>query len=270
MLAFAVIVALTSVARADKPGAGAPPPLPEPDAAYFYDGGAIPFFYGSLAVALGANLLLEPPAEPRLFDPSEGGKPVLGDTVPEWAVAAYAGAGAALVAAVPREARWFHLKGYLEAVATTLAVTELTKNAVGRHRPQYAEGQDADSRKSFFSGHSSLGAVTSMYLGLYVHRHLLAPYRGKEQSWSWLDVAPAAAFTAVMIAVPATRVHDNRHHVSDVVTGTVVGASLAVAFYAYQEGRFAERDEESRATWRRNLVLVPDLQNRGLAVATRF
>ncbi len=237
------------------------------DADYLWDGGALPFVYGSSAIALGFRLFVSPPARPRLFSESEGGATVHADTVPEYALALGAGAGAAMIALVPGTGRWHHFKGYMEALATTIALTEVTKNVIGRHRPTFVEGDTSeDQRRSFFSGHASITSVSTVYLGIYVHEHLMPRWRG--------PAAPAmrlltyGALGAAYVGVPYSRVHDHRHNLSDVATGAAVGTAFAIGFYAYQESRLIDSEEAFYRHKRSQVMLVPDLENRGLQLVS--
>jgi PAP2 superfamily len=207
---------------------------------YLYDGGMLPFFYVPMAVALGVRLFADPPPTPRLFSATEGGAPFHADTVPESAVALYAVTGAAAVILLPTNkwARLYHLKGYGEAMMTNAMLTEVAKVTFGRHRPHWMPGMDADSRSSFFSGHSSFTFATSTYLGLYLHGHVFSKWRDPGQSYAWWETLPLGVLAGGSVAVAASRVHDNRHHPSDVITGAAVGTSVSAAFYLWQDSRY--------------------------------
>lgn len=242
--------------------------VPRLTAQYFWDEGALPFVYGSAAVALNMRFSVDPRDTPLAFSQREGGSEVRGDTIPSYVVGMYSAAGAGLIALTPTPARLHHFKGYTEAVLTTLALTEIAKVTFGRHRPDYAEEDTAlEQRQSFFSGHASMTAVTSAYLGLYFYQHT-SELVGPEA-----DLAKALVYTALAgaaIGVPLTRLNDNRHHLSDVLTGSAVGGVLAVAFFAYHEARF-ERDRAGHGQQKTMpLVVMPDLQNRGITLATRW
>lgn len=272
LLAVALIASTGSVAGAEEVvGTEESPEHFEAtlDAAYLWDGGALPFVYGSLVVGLGVRVFSSPPDTPRLFSSSEGGAENYGNTVPSYALAIYAGAGAGLMALWPASARLYHLKGYAEAVLTTIALTAISKDFFGRHRPHFQEGDDdPDSRRAFFSGHSSISAASTLYFGIYFHQHLASRLRGPRAG-----LYKALTFTlmgGVLVGVPFSRVVDNRHHVSDVLAGSFVGGAMAAVFYAYQEYRY-ENDREAFYLAKRNrVVLLPDLRNRGLRLMTRW
>lgn len=114
----------------------------------------------------------------------------------------------------------------LEAVTTALALTQLTKYAVGRARPYsigasaalLAEGSDpADANLSFFSGHTSISfaiagaAATVMTL------------RGYRYAWvAWLVGMPLATGTALL------RLAGDKHWASDVLVGLGVGLGAGI------------------------------------------
>lgn len=270
-----VLASLTVVALVSNPQSalaetsGDEPFSPSLSVDYLWDGGALPFVYGSGLLTLGLRFFVDPPKEPRLFSPSEGGESVSSDTIPEAVMAGFALSSAGLIAGLPGEGRWYHLKGYAQAVLTTLAITEIAKNAVGRHRPTY-EGDlsDLDSRRSFWSGHSSLGAAMSVYLGLYLGRNILPqmdPERGR-----LYKALGTVGLGAALVGIPLSRLKDNRHHLSDVLTGSLVGAATAVAFYAYQESRLHNERESHHRSKRSRFVVLPDIKNRGLLLTTSW
>ena len=135
---------------------------------YLWDGGAVPFIFGSIAVTLATGQWLDPPEVPRFFPATEGPALPVSDTVPSRVLVAYNVAGAVLIALSDEPSRWHYLKGYAEAARTTTALTSLRKNLIGRRRPHYPAGEDPDRRRSFFSGHASMSAVTTVYVGLYL------------------------------------------------------------------------------------------------------
>ncbi len=241
---------------------------PTPDLDYIWDGGAAPFVFGSLAVALTTDLWLKPPKQPRFFAATENPGLTVSDTVPNAAVAAYNVAGAALIALSDEPSRWHHFKGYAEAALTTAALTSLTKNFVGRRRPHFPAGDDPDRRRSFFSGHASMSAVTTVYVGLYLHEHVFPKYSGTGAT-IWKSAA-WAALGSVLVGVPYSRLYDNRHHLSDVLTGSAVGSGLALAFFIYQEGRFEDNKKRFLNKQVNSLSLAPDFQNQGLMLQGRW
>lgn len=234
--------------------------------AYLVDGGALPFFWGSAAVAVGAHTLLSPPESPRLFSTDEGGRDRAKSTVPTYQVGILAGVTPVLVALSGTEARLYHAKGAAEAIVSVAALTQVAKNSFGRRRPIYdGESSSTDHRKSFFSGHASMTLVSTTYAGLYLHQHLLARWRDPGQSVAWWELPPLAALAAISVYVPYTRVNDGRHHTSDVLVGAGIGSATAIGFYLYQESRFrADRSEREMRT----LTVTPT--SHGVSVGGTF
>lgn len=267
-LALTVLAAATPAA-ADAADAGAPD-LPPPGPSWLWSDGAIPFIYAPALTAIVFRALVEPPDEPRLFDPDEGGAVFDGDTVPEEAVAGYVVVGALATAFLPSDdSNYHHAKGFLSATMTTLGVTEVTKNLVGRHRPHFQDPSDLDQRRSFFSGHASMTFATSTYLGLYLHGHVFARLRGPDRAFAWWETAPLAALAAGTVAVAWTRLDDNRHHLSDVAVGAGVGSAAAVGFYAWNERRY-RADKRGQREGLRGVRLAPTPAGTGLLVQGRF
>ncbi|XP_077379422.1 phospholipid phosphatase 3-like isoform X2 [Festucalex cinctus] len=84
-----------------------------------------------------------------------------------------------------------------------------------------------EARKSFFSGHASFAMYTMLYLAFYLQARL---------TWRKARLLrPVLQFFLFLLAIYTglTRVTDNRHHLSDVLTGFILGALTAywVAFY---------------------------------------
>jgi membrane-associated phospholipid phosphatase len=242
---------------------------PALDTSYFWDDGAVPFIYGSASLALGLRIFAEPAATPRLFTDDEGGAEVRGDSVHSVLTGLYALTGAGATAAVSTPARWHHFKGYAQALLTTIALTEGSKMFFGRHRPDYVQGDDdPEQRRSFVSGHSSTTASASVYFGLYFHYHLRHRLRGQ-----WAEPGTALVYTlltAAAVGVPWSRVQDNRHNVGDVLAGVFVGSAMSAVFFAYQEANFQRAHETFYKQKRKRIVVVPDLQNRGVTLMTRW
>ncbi len=240
-------------------------------AGYFLDGGAL-VVYGAFLGYAGASLLMEPPDEPRLFDPGEGGAQYRGDTVPNFALSVLGGLGFGAVVATPTEARWYHVKGFAGALGTTFLLTELSKQTFGRHRPDYQPDDPiagaSSGQRSFFSGHSSTTLVTMTYLGLYLHQHVFSRWRPADAPVTWWELAGHAGLATIAVYVPLSRVNDNRHHLSDVLTGSLVGMSVAAGFYAWQERRFRRHQSARRPG--RELLLMPSSEPLGVSLSLRY
>ncbi len=120
---------------------------------------------------------------------------------------------------------------YAEAMATTWAVTNLTKMAVRRSRPRAyidaAANQDdpnytnetTDSSLSFFSGHAAMTASvasTAKYLAFARSPGTLRP---------WLTLGGGTLLTAI---VSIERVRGGAHFPTDVIAGAVAGAGVGL------------------------------------------
>ena len=242
---------------------------------YLADGGAIPFLYGSAAVALGLRTFASPPDEPLWFDAGEGGAELKEETVPDLAMISFSAGSTFALTLMHTESRWYHVKGMAESIVTTAALTEIAKNAFGRHRPHYdpVTAGDKKARKSFFSGHSSLTLATTTYAGLYLHKHVFARWRGEGKAFAWWEPIPLGALAAVSVWVPYTRVDDNMHHVSDVLVGAGVGMASSIAFYWWQERRFRRAratGERERETTSPRAMVVPNLEHPGAWLIATF
>jgi membrane-associated phospholipid phosphatase len=253
------------------------------DGSYFTDGHAF-VVYGSVAAIAVVALFMDVPDQPRLFDGSGGGALYKGNTVPSWTVGALAGAAGALVIAAPTDARWYHVKGMAEAVGATALATEFSKRFFGRHRPDYVDGDPiagvVDGRRSFFSGHASMTVVSTTYIGLYLRQHLFPAWKPDKSALPWWEAATYAGLIGVAVYVPLSRVLDNRHHPSDVLTGSAVGLTMSTLFYVWQEQRYRKSravvEAGARvpiATTREgslDLMLVPMAEPAGALLLGRF
>ena len=113
-----------------------------------------------------------------------------------------------------------------EVVTINYGITNTVKSIVNRPRPYvynpdftYAERTDAQSRYSFFSGHTSVTASFSfMFAKVITDYH---PNMGKGLKigiWSFASLLPAT--TGYL------RVKAGKHYPTDVITGYLVGASI--------------------------------------------
>jgi membrane-associated phospholipid phosphatase len=134
--------------------------------------------------------------------------------------------GAAALGAVgaghPREA-WSDFLVVAEATAIAMDVNQLVKFAVGRERPFVHAGpatrpHEPDDDLSFFSGHSTFTATlasASTTVALLHHRS------------SWPIVAVSGA--ALALGTGYLRIAADKHYLTDVVTGLVVGSAMGIA-----------------------------------------
>ena len=168
------------------------------------------------------------------------------------ALAALAADTAVRVLAAPQPQRVHVLvAGTLSAAQCffgAIAAAQLLKGRVCRLRPDYVTREHlaatategtagtgsffaaallADGRISFPSGHAALLAAVALLLVCRTWRAHL-----RRQTQSAARVLAAVLYCVLLVvgaaAVAATRVRDNRHHVSDVVAGAVVGAATAL------------------------------------------
>jgi hypothetical protein len=119
---------------------------------------------------------------------------------------------------VPAAAMW------IEMNALTWVFTDLTKNLVTRNRPFVYNINaplemriEADARKSFFSGHTSMTAANSFYAAK-VFTDLYPNSKWKPWVWSAAVVLPAITAQQRMAA--------GKHFFSDVLIGYGVGALI--------------------------------------------
>lgn len=124
-----------------------------------------------------------------------------------------------------------------EALVLTAGLTQIAKYAFGRTRPyvltQREERRDfvasPDDNLSFFSGH------TSSTFALAVAAGTTASLRGYQAAPAlWAVGVPLAALTGYL------RIAADRHYVSDVLTGALVGTAVGV-FIPWLHARNAER-----------------------------
>ena len=209
----------------------------EIDWSYLYDGGAIPFVYGSAIWFVASEKFIEPPDSPRFFSDTEGGATPRGDTVPTFTLPLGAIAAASLIGFGGDDSKWFHLKGILQSTVTNSAITNSIKLTFGRQRPDYQMGDDQDSRRSFVSGHASSSIATLTYISLFMRKHGFKNLRG-DRFLPWWEGLFYAGTASLAVYVPLSRVLDNRHHVTDVVTGGLLGAATSSLFFFWQERRY--------------------------------
>lgn len=190
-------------------------------------------------------------------------RPFKDDTVPTnalYGIAARIGAGMILI---PNTEGWLnrttytHTKGFAESLCGTYLLTVLTKNIVGRRRPSYdhyPKSADIEASKSFFSGHASISFATATYSSLYVIDHI----GGDNIAGSILKMVYATGALSLASYIAYTRVADNKHFVSDVIVGGIVGTTFSYFVYSLQERGLPGKDNDSAAPDKvtRRIVLV--------------
>ncbi|MFH0901185.1 MAG: phosphatase PAP2 family protein [Pseudomonadota bacterium] len=133
------------------------------------------------------------------------------------------------------------LVALVEGYSLTAGLTQLAKIAIGRERPEYALGRrapdrdDSEATVSFFSLHSS----SSFCLAAFVWRDVsdwLTHERMQGESTNirfWMGrVAPAILFYGAAALVGYSRIVDQKHYLSDVVFGALVGSAMGNLAYA--------------------------------------
>lgn len=255
------------VAMADPSEVAPTPERSRVDLSYLYDGGALPFIWG----ALGARLLLDryttPRDTPLGFSSDEGGAPRAAWTVPGYAVSGLGvGLGLAMLA-TGDASRMYHVKGLTEALMSGVAVTGLVKVLVARHRPDWdAATSSTDSARSFPSGHATQAFAIATYGVLYLRNHVFAERRGN-RVLPWWEAATYGGMLLGATAIAAERVVHNRHHLSDVIIGGVLGTATSALFYLYQERRFDRRRTREGL---RSLTVAPQVTGESASVGMSF
>lgn len=143
-------------------------------------------------------------------------------------------------------------------VAQSAAIAGLVNQAVkflaGRQRPYAHRGTDAellahdkaDSNLSFYSGHTNVAFVLAASMGT------VAELRGYEHSWIiWAVGMPLAA------AVGWMRVAADRHYLTDVLVGAVMGTAFGVAIPLLLHPRKEEGTRLSPTGVRMSMSAVP-------------
>ena len=114
---------------------------------------------------------------------------------------------------------------YLETAIVNYGITELVKVLAKRTRP-YAYNKQLDNgikikrdtRKSFFSGHTSHVAASSFFTA----KVLSDMHPGDSQAFYWITAATIPAVTAYL------RVKGGKHFPTDVLIGYAVGALVGI------------------------------------------
>lgn len=269
------LLSISSSAQADEPP-GLPVDEPaqqidEPQSGwrrYLVDGGAIPFLWAPLA----GRILLDKYAVPRdgsplLFSDDEGGAPKSSWQIPGWAISSLGGVSVIGMIASGDGSRAYHVKGLAESLSTGVLVTGLIKTAVGRHRPFWtADDNTSGSRRSFPSGHSTQAFAIATYTILFLRGHVFDKYRG-DRTLPWWEAAAYGGIALGATALAGERVIHNRHHLSDVVVGGLLGTATSSLFYLYQERRY---DRHIADESRKQLTVTPTQGTRGATVGLSF
>ena len=230
MLVVACVAMASGLARADEG-------RDTPALAYLYDGGAIPLFWIPLVGGYVIGNDVTPRSTPLLFDPHDGGATPASWEIPGWSLA-LVGAGAAAVIgfAGHDSSRWCHAKGLAEALATSALIVSAAKPIFGRHRPDWrSTTTDPDESESFPSGHATAAFSIATYSALYLHGHVWAD----EPTTATHALAYIGLFAGALL-VDDERLYHDRHYVSDVVAGSLLGSVTSVLIYRYQDARASD------------------------------
>lgn len=230
------------------------------DLSYLYDGGAIPFLWAPLAGRLLLDKYTTPRDTPLAFSSSEGGAAQADWQIPGWGITALGGASAIGMIAGGDKSRFYHVKGLAQSLATGVFLTGSTKVLVGRHRPDWSEERNSDgSRRSFPSGHATQAFAIATYTALYLRGHVFDKYRGNK-TLPWWEAATYGGIALGATALAGERVLHNRHHLTDVVVGGLVGTATSALFYWYQDSRY---EKGRRAEEMKQIVVTPAEKGRG-------
>lgn len=162
---------------------------------------------------------------------------------------------------------------FIFGAAASQSLTDIAKYTIGRLRPHFLDVCKPDwskincstgyiekfvclgdkvltneARLSFYSGHSSFSMYCMLFLALYLQSRM-------KGDWARL-LRPTIQFALVAssVYVGLSRVSDYKHHWSDVLTGLLQGAAMAILIVVYVSGFFKERglkcekEEDSHTT----------------------
>ncbi|EAY16247.1 PAP2 superfamily protein [Trichomonas vaginalis G3] len=132
-----------------------------------------------------------------------------------------------------------------QSLCLTLLITEALKVTVARPRPNFfsycqydqnakkctgPSSHKRDARLSFPSGHASNAFATGTWMCLFLGEF----FHNSEEIW-WIILR----FIPIMIAtfIAATRITDYMHHVSDVISGVVIGIGCSTIIFRAQSNR---------------------------------
>lgn len=140
--------------------------------------------------------------------------------------------------------------GIEASIITSVLVVPLLKFTIGRSRP-YASGTDSDTFSPF-------SADASMPSGHTAQAFTVATVLAASYDWSWPVAVPSYAVAA---AVGASRIVENKHYLSDVVAGAVLGTAISLAVVRANQRR--------RAAWAPQRVAL-DPVGRSLSLGWSF
>lgn len=235
---------------------------------YLWDGGAVPFIWGTMAARIAMDRWVPASGSPMGFSTSEGGAGVASWETPGWAVTSTAGVLGVAMALGKDEARWYHVKGLAETMATGAFVTGALKLAFARQRPDYsgeASNGFGGGNRSFPSGHSTQAFEVATYAVLYLRTHGFDKYRPHGE-FRWWEGAAYAGIYGAAAAVAGERVYHHRHHLTDVAAGAVLGTATSALFFLYQERRY----QASRSLEKRAFLISPSVSGEDVSVKAQW
>ncbi len=177
-------------------------------------------------------------------------KPYRENTVSSKTLYTAAGLTGLGIGLIPNDEGWLkvsayhHSKGLMQTLAFSYLATNITKNIVGRRRPcftHYPADDRIDAGKSFPSGHTSISFAIASYSSLYALDH----FGGENKTGSWIYAVGSHALAAY---VGYTRIVDNRHFLSDVIAGGLLGSGVAWLVYEYQQCKSPAEDSSNETT----------------------
>jgi membrane-associated phospholipid phosphatase len=237
------------------------------DLSYLVDGGALPFFWGAMAGRLALDKWAPARESPLFFSSGEGGANESSWEVPGLVVSGLGVATGGLMLLGGDESRMYHVKGLAEALMTGCLVTGAIKVVVGRHRPDWSEDNNSESeRRSFPSGHSTQAFAIATYAILYLRGHVFDTRRGNSVL-PWWELATYAGIGLGAATVAGERVFHNRHNLSDVAIGGLLGTASSTLFYMYQNRRYEAHAQKEAI---KNLTITPSVTPTGAQVGLSF
>lgn len=165
------------------------------------------------------------------------------ETVPSYMLAWWTAGTFGLVILLPNDKGMMNMttyrnaKGLFETMAYTTFITQFTKTFFGRKRPSYdnypSSTKETDGRKSFISGHSSTAFALATYGSLFISCQTCSGNKAADYTYKTLT---STALISAAVYTGWSRVHDHRHHASDVIAGAVTGTAAALTGYIHQNG----------------------------------
>lgn len=187
----------------------------------------------------------------RRFFNQPDDKPYHENTVSSRTLYTAAGLTGLGIGLIPNDDGWLelssyrHAQGLLETLSGTYLLTVVGKNLVGRRRPSYVHyppDQRLDANKSFPSGHASISFAIAGYSSRYVRDY----FGNSENKTGPLIYASASHLLAAWVGY--TRIVDNRHFISDVIAGGLLGSGVAWLVYEYQQRKSPAEDSSDETT----------------------